>query len=331
MPRSIIFCSKLVPLYIRLNISDKRSGRDVKSRDFLCYFAGKTGGAVGKLSDAQLDDIQEIRLRIDRPAAVCTEGKILYITENGQLTYNPKSAVIVGEQDMRRTFEAVCQYSVHSFQREISQGFITVKGGHRVGFCGTPVTHNGTVENIKNINSLNFRIAREVKGCAEKIFGSCFSVGLCSLLIAGIPSSGKTTVLRDLTRLLGDSFKVSVIDERGEIAALWNGIPQNDIGINTDVFDGYGKTEGISAAVRVMSPQIIVCDEIGSAADLSALREAASCGVYAAATVHAADMSDLLRRFPKDGLESFDRIAFLSGMGKVSSIVKTRSEQLEKE
>lgn len=303
----------------------------MKNSELLCYFAGKAGSAVGRLSDAQLEDIQEIRLRIDRPAAVCTEGKILYITENGQLTYNPVSAVTVSEQDMRRTFEAVCQYSVHSFQREISQGFITVKGGHRVGFCGTPVTRNGTVENIKNINSINFRIAREVKGCSEKLFESCFSGGLCSLLVAGIPSSGKTTILRDLARLLGERFKVSVMDERGEIAAVWNGIPQNDIGINTDVFDGYSKTEGISAAVRVMSPQIIVCDEIGSEEDLSALRGAASCGVYAVASVHAADMSDLQRRFPKGGLESFDRIAFLSGMGKVSSIVETRSERFEKE
>lgn len=303
----------------------------MKNSELLCYFAGKTGSAVGRLSDAQLEDIQEIRLRVNRPAAACTEGKILYITENGQLTYNPVSAVTVSEQDMRRTFEAVCQYSVHSFQREISQGFITVKGGHRVGFCGTPVTRNGTVENVKNINSINFRIAREVKGCSEKLFESCFSGGLCSLLVAGIPSSGKTTILRDLARLLGERFKVSVIDERGEIAAVWNGIPQNDIGINTDVFDGYSKTEGISAAVRVMSPQVIVCDEIGSEEDLSALRGAVSCGVYAAASVHAADMSDLLRRFPEDGLEIFDRIAFLSGMGKVSSIAETRSERFEKE
>ena len=298
----------------------------MKNRELLCYFAGKTGGAVGKLSDAQLEDIQEIRLRINRPAAVCAEGKIRYITENGQLTYNSKTAVIASEQDMRRTFEAVCQYSVHSFQKEISQGFITVKGGHRVGFCGTPVVRDGSVENIKNINSMNFRIARELKGCAEKLFGSCFSEGLCSLLIAGVPSSGKTTILRDLTRLLGERFKVSAIDERGEIAASWNGVPQNDIGVNTDVFDGYGKAEGISAAVRVMSPQIIVCDEIGSAEDFSALREAASSGVYTVATVHAADMSDLCRKFPNDELKFFDRIAFLSHMGNVSSIVKTCAE-----
>ncbi|MCM1024787.1 MAG: Flp pilus assembly complex ATPase component TadA [Prevotella sp.] len=299
----------------------------MKNRDLLNYFAGKSGGAVGKLSDAQLDGIQEIRLRVNRPAAVCAEGKILYITENGQLTYNPQTAAAVSEQDIRRTFEAVCQYSVHSFQREISQGFITVAGGHRVGFCGTPVVRDGKIENIKNINAMNFRVAREVIGCSEKLFRDCFSDGLCSLLIAGAPSSGKTTVLRDLTRLLGGRFKVSAIDERGEIAASRNGVPQNDVGVNTDVFDGYGKAEGISAAVRVMSPQMIVCDEIGSEEDFSAIRGAALSGVYTAASVHAADMSDLCGKFPREDLEIFDRIAFLSGMGKISSTVKTRTEK----
>ncbi|MDE6746986.1 MAG: stage III sporulation protein AA, partial [Oscillospiraceae bacterium] len=103
--------------------------------------------------------------------------------------------------------------------------------------------------------------------------------------------------------------------------------PQNDIGANTDVFDGCGKAEGISAAVRVMSPQIIVCDEIGSGEELSALREAASCGVCTAATAHAADMSDLYRRFPKEAVERFDRIAFLSGTGKISGLVNMRGER----
>lgn len=305
----------------------------MKNREFLRYFSGAAENAVGRLSDAQLEDIMEIRLRVNRPAAVCTyrahsaATKILYITQNGQLTYNPASAVIVSEQDVRCVFEAVCQYSVHSFMREISQGFITVKGGHRVGFCGTPVEHNGTVENIKNINSINFRIAREVTGCSEKLFDMCYSDGLCSLLIAGIPSSGKTTVLRDLTRLLGERCKVSVIDERGELAASWNGVPQNDIGLNTDVFDGYGKAEGISAAVRVMSPQIIVCDEIGSDEDFYAIREAALSGVYTAAAVHAADMSDLMRKFSGEDLNIFDRIAFLPEPGKISSVLKRNGDE----
>ncbi len=288
----------------------------MQDSELLCYFSGKLGETIKKIS--AWEDIREIRLRVNRPLAVSEGKRIFYVEEGGQLTYNPKTAVIVSEQDIQRSFDAVCRYSVHSFQREIAQGFITVKGGHRVGFCGTPVVRGGTVENIKNISSMNFRIAREVIGCAEKLYSECFSDGLCNILAAGRPSSGKTTLLRDLARILGKSFRVALIDERGELAAVSEGVPQNDVGVNTDVFDGYGKAAGISAAVRVMSPQIIVCDEIGTAEDFSAVREAACSGVYVAASMHAADMDDLKRRCPDTNF--FDRIAFLSDMGKISSV-----------
>ncbi len=284
--------------------------------ELLCYFSGKLGETVKNIS--AWEDIWEIRLRVNRPIAVSAGKRIFFVEPNGQLTYNPQTAVIVSEQDIQHCFDAVCRYSVHSFQREIAQGFITVKGGHRVGFCGTPVLHGGTVENIKNISSMNFRIARQVIGCAEKLCAECFSDGLCNILAAGRPSSGKTTLLRDMARILGKSFRVALIDERGELAAVSEGIPQNDVGINTDVFDGYGKAEGISAAVRVMSPQIIVCDEIGTAEDFSAVRQAACSGVYVAASMHAADMDDLKRKCPDAVF--FDKIAFLSDMGKISSV-----------
>jgi len=296
----------------------KRERTDVQKSEIVCYFSGAVGEAVGRIS--AWEDIWELRLRVNRPLAVSMGRKIYYVTEGGQLTYNSGTAVVVSEQDMRQCFDAVCRYSVHSFQREIAQGFITVKGGHRVGFCGTPVIRSGAVENIKNISSINFRIARQVIGCGEKLYSECFSEGLCNILIAGRPSGGKTTVLRDLARLLGRSFRTALIDERGELAAVSEGVPQNDIGINTDVFDGYGKAAGISAAVRVMSPQIIICDEIGSEEDFAAVREAAGSGVYIAASIHAADMEDIKRRCPY--LDIFDRIVFLSDMGKISSIVK---------
>ncbi len=288
----------------------------MQNNELLCYFSGRLGEAVRKISD--WENIWEIRLRVNRPLAVSAGKRIFYVTDSGQLTYNSKTAIAVSEQDIQRCFEAVCRYSVHSFQREIAQGFITVKGGHRVGFCGTPVLRDGAVENIKNISSMNFRIAREVIGCADKLFAECFSGGLCNVLVAGIPSSGKTTLLRDLARLLGERYRVALIDERGELAAVSGGIPQNDVGVNTDVFDGYGKTVGISTAVRVMSPQIIVCDEIGSEEDFSAIREAACSGVYTAASIHAADMDELKHKCPDT--DFFDRIAFLSDMGKISSV-----------
>lgn len=292
----------------------------MKREQVTCYFCGETGAAVRKISDGFFGDIQEIRLRINRPIAVSMGNTIRYVTADGQLTYNPETALKVSEKDLRQTFEAVCGYSLHSFKNEINEGFVTVNGGHRVGLCGTSVIRGGTVENVKNISSLNFRIAREIKGCAEELCGRVFSSGLQSLLIAGPPSCGKTTVLRDLTRIMGGRYKVAVIDERGELAACCSGVPQNDIGANTDVFDGYDKPHGIMMAVRVMSPQLVVCDEIGSEEDMAAVKTAANSGVYTAATIHAASLDELERK--GIGTDIFGSIAFLNGLGHISRIVK---------
>lgn len=294
----------------------------MKKDEITCYFGGNVGEAVRKLSDGFFDEIREIRLRVNRPAAVSVKNNIRYITAGGQLTYNPEFGVTADYSDLRKTFEAVCQYSVHSFQREITEGFVTVRGGHRAGICGTSVVRGDTLENVKNISSINFRIAREVKGCGEEICKRVFGTGLGNVLIAGAPGSGKTTVLRDIARILGGRFKTAVIDERGELAAVMNGVPQNDIGVNTDVFDGYSKPLGIMTALRVMSPQIIICDEIGSSEDMSALYRASNSGVYIAASVHASGRDELRRK--EIPLEMFDSIVFLSDCGRVEKIISGR-------
>lgn len=290
----------------------------MKKETILHYFKGNVHSAVSQIPESMFDDIQEIRLRVNKPISVIHGFRSSYVTPNGNFTFNPKNTVSVSEQELKQCFEAVCQYSVHSFKREICDGFVTLKGGHRVGLCGTTVINNGIIENIKNISSLNFRISHQIKGCAEKLHKNIFDNGLNNLLIAGAPMSGKTTILRDLTRLLGNNYKTSVIDERGEIAATFNGIPQNDVGINTDVFDGYPKTEGILSAIRVMSPRIIICDEIGGEADMNAIKRASYCGVYVVATIHATDIEELTNRI---GTDVFDRIVILSDKGDISQIM----------
>lgn len=299
----------------------------MKKDEITCYFSGNIGTAVRKLSGGFFDEIQEIRLRVNRPAAVSVKNSIRYITSDGQLTYNPEFGVIADYRDLQKTFEAVCQYSVHSFQREITEGFVTVRGGHRAGICGTSVIRDFSVENIKNISSVNFRIAREVRGCADELCNKIFGSGLCSVLIAGAPGSGKTTMLRDMARILGGRFKTAVIDERGELAAVMNGVPQNDVGINTDVFDGYSKPLGIMTALRVMSPQVIICDEIGSEEDFKALYQASNSGVCVVASIHSADMDELKRK--GIALDIFKSIAVLSGcenLGQISFLGRGNDE-----
>ena len=290
----------------------------MKKENLLQYFKGSIYSTVSQIPEFFFKDIQEIRLRVNKPLSVMYGFNLSYVTPNGNLTCNANNAVIVSEQDLNQCFEAVCQYSVHSFKREICEGFVVLKGGHRVGLCGTTVIHNGAVENIKNVSSLNFRISHEIKGCAEKLYNQLFSDGLNNIIIAGSPMSGKTTLLRDMTRLIGNRFKTAVIDERGEIAAVWSGVPQNDIGINTDVFDGYPKNEGISTAVRVMSPQIIICDEIGGENDMNIIKQASYCGVYVVATIHATNISELIKR---TGTDIFDKAVFLSDKGNITNIL----------
>lgn len=255
-------------------------------------------------------DITEIRLRRERPIVLMHNSDMFFINSYGKtVRVLDNECIKTSSAEIESIFYAVCRNSIHSFQGDICSGFITVSGGHRVGLCGTAVIQNGTITNVKNISGLNFRISREVIGSGEEIFNRVFCCGLRNLLIAGAPSSGKTTVLRDLCRLLGNRYKVSVIDERSEIAAVYGGVPQNDIGVNTDVFDGFSKSDGLETAVRVMSPDIIVFDEAGSQNEFEYMRYAMTCGVRICASVHAFSVDDVKRKLPF--WASFDYIAML--------------------
>lgn len=250
-------------------------------------------------------DIAEIRLRAGRcAAAVTVSGKII-----------PCSAPF-SEKDIADCFAELCRYSVHSYSREIAEGFITLDGGHRVGLCGTAVMSGGAVVSVKDISSLNIRIAREVRGCAEELYGRFFAGGLCSLLLAGRPMSGKTTVLRDLSRMLGEKYRVALIDSRNELSASVRGLPTLDVGENTDVLCGYTKSAGIMTALRSLSPDVIICDEIGD--DFDAVEQCLFCGVKVIAAAHAGSLSELSRRRGTDRLlPLFDCAAVIGGRGRL--------------
>ena len=291
--------------------------------------------AVMRISSAWRAKLREIRLRRSKPLSVTVDDEELFVSADGLLLKEPKNAVTVTSESLLHSYRAALRNSVHAFEREISEGYVTVRNGVRVGFCGKAVYSDaGTpkITGLTDISSVNIRIAREIIGCSEEIYNRCFSGGLCYLLIAGPPSSGKTTILRDLSRLISQRYRVSLIDERNELAAVYEGIPANDIGSRTDVFTSYDKYSAIITAVRVMSPQVLICDEIGSSSEVEALRYAAFSGVHLIATCHASDMVDLMNKPAVSELMTigaFDLAAFLGfgiKCGQITGIYETEKE-----
>lgn len=286
---------------------------------------------IEKIPDIEKNRIQDIRLRLGKYISVSVFDSEYFVTENAILTRNSDNAVRVLKEDIDFVFATAFQNSIHSFKREISQGYITIKGGNRVGFCGHAVLNpmrEGLVDTIKDVSAINIRIAREIIGCANEIYAKCFADELNSLLIIGSPCSGKTTVLRDLCNTIGQKNRISLIDERNEISSTMSGITQNSVGNFTDVFCSYNKYDGIMTAVKVMSPEVLVCDEIGSKDDNKALEYGINSGVKLIATAHCTDYDDAKKRVTiskllKDG--AFDYVAQLgrgSMCGRLVRLVK---------
>lgn len=264
--------------------------------------------------------VTEIRLRSGRAVSFIFSDRIKYLTKSGRLidNYHTPENITVTANDIKQTVERLCHFSVHSCTAELREGFFVLKGGIRVGVAGTYSDTAG--KTINNFNALNFRVARCITGCAEKIYERIYGK---NVLICGGVNSGKTTVLRDLCRICGNNFKVSLIDERNEISSVSGGIPENDVGVLTDVLVGCSRADGIISAVRTLSPDMIFCDEISTPEDSEAILRAFGCGVGFTATVHAENYENLLRRSAiKPLLENgvFEYAVFLEGMGKIREI-----------
>ncbi len=270
-----------------------------KINDVLEFLPLELSQAVRLIPEIERVRIQELRLRRGKFLTATLFGKEYFIRPDGKLVNASSEGIPVTPEHIDTLIKRAFHGSVHSYSRELARGYITISGGCRIGFCGSAVVTSATsyeTESVKNISSVNIRIAREIIGCADELVRRIFSDGPKSLLIIGPPASGKTTILRDLCRSLGNTMRLSLSDERNEIAAVSNGDCQNDIGIFTDVFTSYSKFEAIMAAVRLMSPAVLVCDEIGSKEDLRALDYAVNSGVKLIATTHSPDYDDAKRR-----------------------------------
>lgn len=257
------------------------------------------------------EGVEEIRLRVNSPLNIYYKGKDYFVSKDGLVSLNPKEGLSISLGEINKTFQLATNYSVYALSDEIKNGFITIRGGHRVGIGGKMIYGYSGIESIKDISSLNFRIARQKIGVSNHIIPKLLDErgNFHNTLIISPPQCGKTTLLRDIIRNLSNGsdekeyrgFKIGVVDERSEIAGIYNGIPQKDIGIRTDILDGCLKSQGIMMLIRSMSPEIIAVDEIGGIEDAKAIDEALRAGIKLIATVHGTGIADIRMR---NGLKS---------------------------
>lgn len=259
---------------------------------------------VGKILEAVPEKIKantyEIRLRSMRSVTLVGAYGTFFIKNDSSLSKDTADTVCLTFDEIKDTFSRICLYSVHTFQRCINSGYIPMEKGNRVGVCGTAVCEKNNIISVKDITSLNIRLARQVKGCGDEILNRTQTLDK-GIIIAGPPSSGKTTIIRDIVRQIssgrnGSFTKTVLIDERREISGIINGVITHDIGITCDILDSYPKAEAIDIAVRTFSPEVIVCDEVSTYEEINAVRRGINCGVKFIVTVHAGGKEELFYR-----------------------------------
>lgn len=310
---------------------DNKTSQD-PSLQALVFLAPRVREIVSRYCHHYTRPIEEIRLRLARPLAIEAEGRWL-LRHDGTPTVHPQRAWILNEEDLRLTVELMTESSLYTMEEELRQGFITLPGGHRAGLAGDCLVEEGRVSRIRSITGINLRIAREKLGIAYGVLPHLWAPErFLRTLIISPPQAGKTTLLRDIVRAVGDgdwqkrSCKVGLIDERSEIAGSFHGLPQLRVGIHTDVLDGCPKAEGVYRLLRAMGPEVIAFDELGRPEEIDAVRDLLYAGVSILATAHAGSVEEMAERPTLSsllGMGGFERIIVLSrrmGAGTVEGI-----------
>lgn len=304
------------------------------------WFGETIRDILNKLQDVELREVEEIRLRVGQPLLLRTSDKDLFLNREGEIT-TPDMAYFLSKGDLIATLERMTQSSIYAVEEDLRQGFLTLPGGNRVGITGEAILQKGQIQKIKHISSLNIRIARDIRGQGIYILPKlCGKDGsLCHTLLISPPRAGKTTLLRELIRLISNGVphigfegqSVGVIDERGELAGMWQGIPTYNLGYRTDVLDGCPKVSGLSMLIRSMAPQVIVMDELGHLDEVSALKDALRTGVRILSTAHASSWEEAknrptLAQLLEEGV--FERLVVLSrqaGPGTIEGVYELKT------
>lgn len=290
----------------------------------LKYMPIKLRGVMMRGNAVETGKLTEVRIRSGRPVSFTYGGTSLFMDGMGRFThhFSENGLLTASYSDICHIVDNLAHHSMHSSTRQLRQGCFVAEGGVRVGLAGTYTDTSPSY--IKEVNGINFRIAREVIGCGQRVADILVNSSKGMLICGGV-NTGKTTLLRDMCRVVGNRSKVTLVDERNEISALVNGTPTNDIGCFTDVICGISRYDGIISAIRTLSPDYIFCDEIAEDMDCKAILSGVGCGIKFAATIHAENYDELLSRIVGQNLLSagvFENVVFLGG--KVGEIWEVR-------
>lgn len=294
---------------------------DVRKSEILSLMPSSLRKHMYKIN---FDEAMEIRLSCGRPVSVTYSDGIYYLSSAGYLTKSSKGAIKINRIHLEEALEIATNSSIYNREQSICEGFITASGGHRIGLCGSGVFEKNNLVFLRDISTLSYRLASQIKGVANELAKSVSENGnIKNTIIISPPCCGKTTMLRDLVRTLSaDGIRVCVADERGEIAAMQNGKSSFDIGENTDVLDMIPKAKAMEMAIRALSPKVIAVDELGSAQDVVAIRNCIASGVSVICTAHAKNVNQLQERdYAKECIDMFDIFAELERDTKTGAFV----------
>ncbi|MGG1400613.1 stage III sporulation protein AA [Bacillus salipaludis] len=285
---------------------------------------------ISKLPPNQKEELEEIRIRINRPIEITTKGAPQFLSYRIQ------------PEDAFHLMNKISHFSIYTLEEELKRGYITVSGGHRIGLAGKVILEDGRVKAIRDISSFNIRIAREKVGIAEPFISYIYKDTWMNTMVIGAPQTGKTTLLRDFARVISTGVyskgiqanKVGIVDERSEIAGCVNGVPQLTFGNRVDVLDACPKAEGMMMMIRSMSPDVLIVDEIGRKEDAEAIQEAVHAGIKLMMTTHGTSLEEIKNRPSLKGIleqNIFRRFIVLSrdeGPGTVTHLLDGEGKEL---